>query len=374
MTFQRTNWQHPLDYLEQRQPDRPVIFFHADTLAQTAKQFLNGFDGLVTYAVKANPDQMVLSHLVNAGVTSFDVASPSEMKMVRSHGADLTMHYNNPVRSVAEIQIALNHGIRSFSVDRYGELAKLIKLAPKGCEISVRLKLPTKGAAYDFGDKFGATPDECKSLLQQARDAGFQTSMTFHPGTQCEDAQTWVKYISTCANIARSADVKLQRLNVGGGFPSFRGAIKPELNPIFECIAQSCKDSFGDESPKLVCEPGRAMVAEAFTLVTRVKARDRDVLFLNDGVYGGLTEFRDIGNCERYSLFTSKGSVRDGTYRDFTIFGPTCDSIDRLPECLSLPETVSEGDYILFKGMGAYVQSIATQFNGYGAMESVVLA
>ena len=57
---------------------------------------------------------------------------------------------------------------------------------------------------------------------------------------------------------------------------------------------------FGADAPALVCEPGRAMVAEAFTLGLRVKAiRESGAVFLNDGVYGGLTEIRDIGAPDR---------------------------------------------------------------------------
>jgi ornithine decarboxylase len=48
------------------------------------------------------------------------------------------------------------------------------------------------------------------------------------------------------------------------------------------------------------------------------------------------------------------------------VFGPTCDSLDRLPDGLPLPADSQTGDYVLFPGLGAYSSAMSTQFNGYG--------
>lgn len=354
----------PRQYLLDHAPDAPVLFFSPERLNQTARQFLQGFPGLVTYAVKANPDPVVLDNLVAAGVHAFDVASPAEMQAVRAVHPGATLHYNNPVRSRAEIEVARRYGIASASVD---DMAGLEAIAPLGCEVAIRFKLPVKGAAYDFGEKFGATPEEAEALLRRAAALNLPLAMTFHPGTQCTDAEAWVSYIHEAARIAARAGVRLSRLNVGGGFPAHREGQAPALEPIFARIAEATREAFGPDAPALVCEPGRAMVAEAFCLATRVKALRRGPsVVLNDGIYGGLSEQRDIGPTDRLRILGASGTTRSGPAIPRVVYGPTCDSLDRLPQLVALPEDLEEGDYLIFDGMGAYSLSIATRFNGYG--------
>ena len=91
-------------------------------------------------------------------------------------------------------------------------------------------------------------------------------------------------------------------------------------------------------------------------------------MFLNDGVYGGLAELPIIGNIDRIEVLDPQGRPRTGDAGGRVIFGPTCDSVDRLPGELSLPGDVVEGDYVIFHGAGAYSTVTNTRFNGFGAM------
>ncbi len=355
-------------------PDEPVLYVSPYVLQATARRFLTGFPGLVTYAVKANSAREVLENLVAAGLRAFDVASPAEMAAVREVAPWAVLHYNNPVRSEAEIAAALRFGVTSYSVDCDGELDKLIRAGVSmEAEISVRLRLPVKGAAYDFGAKFGADPAAAEHLLRRVAEAGFRPAMTFHPGTQCDDPAAWTAYIEACAQVARAAGVRLQRLNVGGGFPAHRRGAAPELELFFSEIGGSVATAFRAETPALVCEPGRAMVAEAFSLATRVKSVRDGAVFLNDGIYGGLAEFPVLGNTDRIEALRDGADVV-GAAMERVVFGPTCDSLDRLPGTLPLPARLREGDHILFHGLGAYSTATVTRFNGYGALNSVSVA
>ena len=367
-------WPSATTHLKSEQPDHPVLYFAPQVLQATARRFLDGFDGLVTYAVKANDARVVLENLMAAGLTAFDVASPAEMRKLRSISNTAVMHYNNPVRSRSEIREAQALGVTSYSVDGLSELAKLAEiLDPQGVEVSVRLRLPVEGAAYDFGEKFGEDPAGCARLLTAVQAAGFTPAMTFHPGTQCADPAAWASYIGICGQVARRANVRLARLNVGGGFAANRG-VAPNLTAIFEAIHQAVGSTFGPDAPSLVCEPGRAMVAEAYTLATQVKSlRECGSIFLNDGIYGGFAEAPLIGVVDRISTLKPDGSTRQAPLVPRVVYGPTCDSVDRLPEPLMLPETLGEGDYVVFEGMGAYSTATVTRFNGYGAIRVITV-
>ncbi len=369
MSRQPPIWPGPASYLKCVAPEEPVLFFAPQVLQAQARAFLAGFDGLVTYALKANDAPEVVENLWEAGIRGFDVASPAEISLVRALRPQAALHYNNPVRSPGEIAAARAAGVGSWSVDGAGELRKLMAAdLPRGTEVSVRLRLPVAGAAYDFGEKFGEDPDAAVGLLRAVARAGFNPAMTFHPGTQCTEPGAWRAYIEACAGVARAAGVGLARLNVGGGFAADRDGKAPDLEAVFRGISQAVARAFGPGAPALVCEPGRALVAESHVLATRVKAlRACGAVFLNDGIYGTLGEaLTALGVVGRIRVLAPDGRPRQGPRLARTVYGPTCDSLDRLPGTVALPADTAEGDYVLFENMGAYSTATATRFNGYG--------
>ena len=371
MGLSKTIWTNPTEFLRSQKPENPVLFFSPSALQAAARRFIDGFPGMVTYAVKSNPSEEVVENLAAAGVRGYDCASMFEIDLIRRLAPDAAIHYNNPVRSRAEIAYAVSKGVKSYSVDSASELAKLIELVPtQDTEISVRFKLPVSGAAYNFGAKFGATAELATDLLRTVAAAGFIPSITFHPGTQCTDPAAWETYIRTAADIARDAGVTIARLNVGGGFPSHRlSGVIPQLEATFQLIDRVATEAFGDNRPLLICEPGRGICGDAFTLAARVKAvRDGVHVFMNDGVYGTLTELPLIGVIDRTEVLSPTGEKRTGATRGWIVFGPTCDSVDRLPGEVALPADLTEGDYVIVQGMGAYSTVTNTRFNGFGEL------
>ncbi|MBK6469095.1 MAG: type III PLP-dependent enzyme [Rhodobacter sp.] len=372
MGLSKTIWTNPTEFIRNVQPEDPVLFFAPSVAQANARRFIDGFPGMVTYAVKSNPGEEMVENLAAAGIRGYDCASSFEIDLIRRLAPDAAIHYNNPVRARPEIAHAVERGVKSYSVDSKSELAKLIEMVPaEGTEISVRFKLPVAGAAYNFGAKFGATSDMAVELLKTVAKAGFIPSITFHPGTQCTDPMAWDAYIREAALIAAKAGVTIARLNVGGGFPSHRlNAVVPQLEETFAVIDRAATEAFGDNRPLLVCEPGRAMCGDAFTLAAKVKSiRDAEHVFLNDGVYGSLNELPQIGVIDRMQVISPEGRLRKGKPLPRIVFGPTCDSIDRLPGDIPLPADMIEGDYLIWHGLGSYSVVTNSRFNGFGDLQ-----
>lgn len=380
MGLSKTIWANPTEYLRAEAPENPVLFFAPSAVQSVARRFLAGFPGLVTYAVKSNPSEEMIENLVTAGVQGFDCASPFEIALIRRLAPDAAIHYHNPVRSRKEIQFAVDHQVTAYSVDSASELAKLMAMVPaqigtQRVEISVRFKLPVSGAAYNFGAKFGATSALAAALLARVAEAGYTPSLTFHGGTQCNDPQVWAAYIREAAVIARSAGVKIARLNVGGGFPNHRAAATaPDFDAIFKTIGNTAREAFGADLPALVCEPGRALCGDAYMLVARVKAvRDDAHVFLNDGIYGAMFEFSQIGIIDRITVLSEALKPRSAPVKPRITFGPTCDSVDRLPGEVPFPADIAEGDYVVVAGMGSYSTVTNSRFNGFGELGMVTV-
>lgn len=212
-------------------------------------------------------------------------------------------------------------------------------------------------------------------LLKRVAQAGYQAAMTFHVGTQCTDYSAWDHYITTCHDLAQRAGVTLSRLNVGGGFPAHRDGAAPDQTAAFDQITRAVHRTFGHKPPKLVCDPGRALVSECYQLLVRVKGRKaNNILYLNDGIYGAMAEWRDIGPVKRMAIMRPSGDAITDQVDAFTVFGPICDSLDRLTDTVALPNTIQDGDYILISGMGAYSNVTCMPFNGYGVVRRVTIA
>jgi ornithine decarboxylase len=357
------------------QPEESTFCFSAEALRGRLKLFTAGFPGKVSFAVKSNPSVPVITTLAAAGLDHWDVASVQEMALVRTVSRDATLHYHNPIKSRREISDAYHkHGCRRFAVDAREEVAKISAIVGNDSkvEMAVRLVLPRErtSSAHDFSTKFGAPEHIAVELLQDVSRRGYVPVLTFHPGSQSRDPQVYVRHIEAAHRIAKLAGVHVGKLNVGGGFPAVYPRSKPApLDHFFSTIAEATTRFFGKGTePELECEPGRGLVANCMSLLTRIKlvCSDGDDIFINDGVYGGLMEFMQVPELQPPYRVIRDGKVVTGHTKPWKVFGPTCDPLDVLPYKLDLPLDLRDEDFIEFGTLGAYGIATSTLFNGYG--------
>ena len=363
--------------LRRRQFDRPQYLYCRDRLLQQYQRFCHSFPGMVTYAVKANPYPAILSTLIDAGIPAFDVASRAEMEQVMALSGQVQLHLHNPIKSPDLIDFAVQQPqLQSMTIDDTRELEKLAA-APRGRwqgEVSIRFCLdktdnPIDGP-YRFAETFGAYPHELPELLQGVRALGLTPSLAFHPGSQCHSAQSWAEHIAVAAQHGEGHSEGIYRLNVGGGFAAMYQQPVTTLEQYCHVIRTAIAQYF-PSPPPLVCEPGRALVNDCIALMTTVIHRrpDSNTVFINDGRYGGLLEPSLLS--EDFPLVCYRDTQPlTGTCEAFTVYGPTCDSVDRLPRPQYLPSDIRVGDIVLFGHAGAYTYATATAFNGLGVEAS----
>jgi ornithine decarboxylase len=362
-------------------PDMPVFCYSAAALRGRAKLFMENFPGDVSYAVKANPSSHVLAALAEAGIAIWDVASIEEMRAVRSAAPGARFHYHNPVKSRSEIREAYaRFDCRRFAVDCQEELDKISEVVDVSRDVDIAVRFVLTGeassSAHDFSSKFGADETEAARLLRGAAARGFRVVLTFHPGSQCITPTAYERHIAAAHRISSSAGVRLAALNVGGGFPAdYPNSSAPSLDKFFHAVRTTTERLFGIEGVKLECEPGRSIVADSHSLLTRIKlVRNGSEIFLNDGIYGALLECAQVPE-----LMPRVRAIRSGTAipcpdREYTVYGPTCDPLDVLPGQVKLPAGLTEGDFLEFRSLGAYGAATATCFNGYGTRDVVPVA
>ena len=360
----------PLDLVRERSPERPVALARPDVLAVAARWFQDNFKGEILYAVKANPSPWVVKTLHAQGINAFDVASVPEIELVAKHASKARMAFMHPVKSRKAIAAAyFDHGLRTFSLDSHDELLKILDATDgaKDLNLMVRLAAPAQnGALYALGGKFGVEAHEAPALLLAARRATQDLmGVCFHVGSQCMRPTAYQAAMAQASRALVRAGVFADVVDVGGGFPSvYPGMIPPALSDYVDSIHRGFAEMMVHETTELWCEPGRALTAEASSLLVKVELKKGDALYLNDGSYGSLFDATHAKWPFPVKL------VRDGDasaeMRPFRFYGPTCDSIDHMPGPFWLPADVGEGDYIEVGMTGAYGVAMNTRFNGFG--------
>jgi len=356
-------------------PDEPLHCLRPAVLRAAARRFTGLFPGDVLYAVKCNPEPAVLKALWDGGVRHFDAASLNEVRLVHGLFPDAQIHFMHPIKSRPAIREAYGLGVRDYVLDSLDELDKILEETNGARDLGlvVRLALPKGGAVYDLSGKFGAGPAEASEILRLCRKVALRVGLCFHVGSQCLDPLAYERAIGLAGRVISDAGVPVDMLDVGGGFPvSYPDMVPPPLDDFMDAIRRGfARLGLGGQC-RLMCEPGRALVAPGQSLVVRVTARreratgELGALFVNDGVYGSLSDAgAAIGFRFPVRLIRDGGGVGSEELRPFELFGPTCDSADRMRGPFMLPADVREGDWIEIGQLGAYGGCLRTGFNGF---------
>lgn len=362
------------ELVAKRRPEQPVLCARPHAAARAARWFLANFPGDVAYAYKANSSVFLLGALYGAGIHHFDVASLPELEdAVTIPGVGL--HFMHPVKSRAAIRRAFELGVRNFSLDTEDELKKIMEetRGAKDLRLFVRVAVPAKNSRIPLERKFGIAGQKAQRLLVKTRQAAAELGITFHVGSQTVTPEAYDNALAEVGKLIVKAGVVVDCIDVGGGFPSRYVDSSPEpLERFMAAIREGVEKLPVRNDVRLLCEPGRALVAEAESIIVRVDARRGNDLFINDGAYGVLFDAAHLGFVFPCRL-VSREPVPGEAMMAFEFWGPTCDSIDYMKGPFMLPASVAEGDYIEITNIGAYGRAIAGRFNGYGIYDEAIL-
>ncbi|MGE3333678.1 MAG: type III PLP-dependent enzyme [Rhodospirillaceae bacterium] len=368
------------DVAKRLKPEGPVQCIFPQSVRSQAEKFVGQFPGKVLYAVKCNPGVDFLRHMFAAGVRQFDVASMDEVRLVKGlFGKAAQLHFMHPVKSREAIRLAYKMGVRTFSLDTAGELLKILEETKSAKDLNLFIRMAVTGngsAAYDLSGKFGAAPSTAADLLRHARKVAHKVGVCFHVGSQCMDPAAYKLAIARAMDVVAKAKVKIDVLDVGGGFPAtYPNMTPPPLENYFAAITEAAQPMV-DAGAELWCEPGRAMVAAGGSMLVRVTLRKGRRLYINDGTYGSLFDagalnwrfpVRLVRPLSRAGKNSNTPNSRTPSEKlvAFTFYGPTCDNLDKMKGPFMLPEDTQEGDWIEIGMLGSYGSTMQTRFNGF---------
>jgi len=176
---------------------------------------------------------------------------------------------------------------------------------------------------------------------------------------------SYSKGIKEIGNIITKSGITPDIINVGGGFPSKYPDLYPQpLENYMEEIKKAVNKLNLPKQPELICEPGRAIVAESGSTIVKVELRKKQSLYINDGTYGSLFD-AGFPNFIFPTKVIDTGKDLSRRFTPFNFYGPTCDSMDFMKGPYMLPNNLKEGDYIEIGQLGSYGLTFRTKFNGF---------
>ena len=369
------------EYFDRHQYTSPRLFTSLRRVEENYRTIADSLKHAACfYAVKANPHPEILKRLNGFGAY-FDVASRGEIELCLAAGVPAArLSFGSTIKTPDAIAFAHQAGVPLFVFDCLEEARKIARYAP-GAVALCRIDLVSQAAKWPLTAKFGCSPDDLMERLPELRQLDLRLEgISFHLGSQLEDAGEWPWALAEARRLIRqlrAEGVPATRLNIGGGFPAPYASFSGGLGRYCQLVSGAFEDAFHDTPVTLMCEPGRAVVADAGVIEARVALKsDRRTangarwLYLDIGVFNGLFEAYSEGIQFRFA----SDRPQDEAASPFVISGPTCDSVDVLFEKkpIDLPSGLETGDRIFILDAGAYTASYATTgFNGFPPLEQI---
>lgn len=342
------------------------------------------------YAIKCNPNPQFLSVLEKLGC-GFDVASRDEIERVKNvitNNDELANRciYANPCHPISHLKYARTSGVEYTTADNVDELYKLKKYWPEA-KIVIRIKTDDSHSVCQFSTKFGAELSVAFEMVDIIKDLGLNLAgVSFHVGSGCNDVNSFIKAIRDARAVfdygLQVLNKKLWLLDLGGGW---QGRTQKHGNSAFISVARTIKPLLDELFPvesgtQIIAEPGRYIAHSTHTLITSIFSRriepSRVLYYIYEGVYHSFNclifdhaepDLKFISYEELVSdNVTDEVEVRVGhSDKAVTLWGSTCDSMDKLEIPHNIPNTLECGDIIFVEEFGAYTNSASTEFNGF---------
>ena len=336
---------------------------------------------LALYASKANSSLAITALVAEEGL-GLDAVSAGELLTALGGGMPaerIVLHGNN--KSAEELALAAAHGV-TVVLDNWRDIELLTQLAPSLSE-PVRLMLRfTPGIechTHEYirtghlDSKFGFDPDQLEQVLRQLAGCGWGrlSGLHAHIGSQIFEIQPHRDLAAVMADalqLARSLGHPVSDLNVGGGLgiryvaSDDPPSIDAWVAAVAGAVAEACQER-GLELPRLLCEPGRSLVATAGVTLYEIGSRKQiPGIRTYLSVDGGMSDNpRPITYQSQYTALLADRPEAEAS-ETVTVAGKHCESGDVLLRDAALPPATS-GDILAVLATGAYNASMGSNYN-----------
>jgi diaminopimelate decarboxylase len=362
----------------------PYYVYDFDYITKQYEELKSSFrarKSLIAYAVKANSNLSVIKHLANLGAGA-DCVSIGEVKRALKVGVpSYKIMFSGVGKSDDEIRQALELDILMINVESAAELDRVEIIAKelnKVARISIRVNPNIDPKTHPYistglhENKFGVDIDSAKRMYIQCKNSEFldPTGIHCHIGsqlTQLQPIKDAVKIVADLVRNLKAIKIDLSFMDVGGGL----GIVYKDerLIDTYE-YAQSILDVMFGLDLTIICEPGRFIVGNSGTFVTKVlyeKVNGNKRFVIVDGA------MNDLIRPALYNAYHRIEVLNDNKeFSDCNLVGPVCESGDFFAKNIELPKT-EHNDLIAIHSAGAYGFTMASNYNTRGRVAEIAI-
>ena len=352
----------------------PLYVYSQQALNQAFTDYQTAFaalNPLICYAVKANSNLSIIRHFARLGC-GFDIVSGGELARVLAAGGDASKTIFSGVgKNVAEIEYALQQGIKCFNVESLPELERINEVAARlgvRAPISLRINPDVDAQTHPYistglkANKFGIAMSDAEAAYHHAATLPHLQIV----GIDCHIGSQLIKLeplIEACERLLLLIDrltaqgIHLEHLDLGGG----AGIVyRDEDVPDLAAYAQAVHQLIGERPLSLILEPGRSLVGNAGFLLTRVEYvkqnEDKQFVIVDAAM-------NDLMRPALYQAYHHITNAENSPIAPFIadIVGPICETGDFLAQNREI--AAQAGDVLVIHSAGAYAFSMASNYN-----------
>lgn len=349
--------------------DTPKLVYNTDIVGKNINLFNEALNFTVEpyYSVKANNNQKILDYIFKKGL-GFEVASALEIERLRSLGIPSDkIIYGAPVKIAEHIKLAYDFGVKTYAVDSISELEKINKVAPRS-RVYIRIDTSNEGATWSLNEKFGIPAEDALEMARTAISLNIKPiGLTFAMGWNNSNSTLWGKNIEKIIQLAklmRENSIKIDFVDLGGGFPSHLVNKKLAIVEISKALTPGINELKTTLNVKTIAEPGSFLVSDAGIMLASVIEKrmknDRWWLFLDTGIMQG---FPWVLSDLQYAIVALE-NLDNVDLKPYVVTGPTCDSHDIFNSKCMLPNNIKVGDKLIIFPAGGYIES-STAYSGF---------
>jgi len=363
----------------------PLFVYDLDKVTENYRNLKNAFSGyksIIAYAVKANSNLSIISHLKKLGAGA-DCVSVGELKKSIYAGIDrYKIVFSGVGKRDDEIAYALKENILMINLESEAEMKHVESVAKglgKVARVSIRVNPNVDPGTHPYistglhENKFGVEIDLAKHMYIYAKNSRFlePTGIHFHIGSQLTDLGPIKESAEIVADLTRSLlalDINIKFFDIGGGL-----GIRYDNETLIESddYAMAVKKAIKDMDLTIICEPGRYIVGNAGVLLTKViyEKKNLDKRFII--VDAAMNDLMRPSLYNAYHKIEFPYADNDSTVSAADIVGPVCESGDWLGKGVVSPETET-GDLVLVRDVGAYGFTMSSNYNSRGRAAEVL--
>lgn len=368
-----------------REHQTPLYIYSKATLKRHMSAFFEALKGrkhLICYAVKANSTLAILNYMASLGA-GFDVVSLGELRRVIKAGGDPhKVIFSGVGKTEEEIAFALEHDILCLNIESEPEVDVISKVAArvgKVARVALRVNPNVDAKTHPSistglkNNKFGIAIEKAFDIYKRIHnDKNLEVSgIDCHIGSQMTSGAPILEALDRLIelnNKLKDNGINIDHIDIGGGLGvTYCDETPPSPYEYIQAVAQRLSDT----NIAIYVEPGRAMVANAGILVTKIlykKHTDTKNFAIVDAGMNDLI---------RPALYNSRMNIVEVIKRDskdldiYDVVGPVCESDDYLGHDRKL--AIESGDYLAVRGAGAYGSSMSSNYNSRPLIKEILV-